>query len=144
MRLLAWASVSVAAVTLAVSIAYFVPRPAGLALFSGNRTPERTARWFVQAESGHGDLEAFRFLARRIPPSATIALDVAPDTYVYPAWDAGLRRTVLFVPHGGPVPAEAEWLVVGPSRPADEDRLAESGWALQLSSPGGWRIFSRS
>jgi hypothetical protein len=143
-RPLAWASVSLTAATLAVSVAYFVPRPAGLALFSANRTPDRTARWFVQAESGDGDVDAFRFLADRIPPEATIALDVASNTYLYPAWDAGLRRTVLFVPDGGPVPEDAEWLVVGPSQPADEHRLAASGWALQLSSPGGWRIFSRS
>ena len=142
-RLLAWASVSLAAVTLAVSIAYFVPRPAGLAIFSGNRTPERTARWFVQAESGNGDLEAFRFMAERVPSRATIALDVAPDTYVYPAWDAGLRREVLFVPAYGDVPDDAEWLVVGPSRPADERRLEAVGWALELSSPRGWRIFRR-
>ena len=143
-RPLAWTSVALTGATLAVSVAYFVPRPAGLALLSGNRKPERTARWFVQAESGNGDLEAFRFLADRIPPKATIALDVAPDTYLYPAWDAELRRTVLFVPDGGPVPAEARWLVVGPSQPADERRLAASGWALELSSPGGWRIFGRS
>ena len=143
-RPLAWTSVALTGATLAVSVAYFVPRPAGLALFSENRKPERTARWFVQAESGDGDLEAFRFLADRIPPKATIALDVAPNTYLYPAWDAGLRRTVLFVPGGAPVPEDAQWLVVGPSRPADENRLAASGWALELSSPGGWRIFSRS
>jgi len=143
-RLLAWASVSLAAVTLAVSIAYFVPRPAGLALFSGNRTPERTARWFVQAESGKGDLDAFRFMAERIPSRATIALDLAPDTYVYPAWDAGLRRTVLFVPSDGDVSEDAEWLVVGPSRPVDENRLTAAGWQLALSSPRGWRIFRRS
>ena len=130
--------------TLAVSIAYFVPRPAGLAIFSGNRTPERTARWFVQAESGNGDLEAFRFMAERVPPIATIALDVASDTYVYPAWDGGLRRKVLFVPADGDVPEDAEWLVVGPGRPADERRLAAAGWALELSSPRGWRIFSRA
>ena len=70
-RPLAWTSVSLTAVTLAFSVAYFVPRPAGLALFSANRTPDRTARWFVQAESGNGDLDAFRFLADRIPPAAT-------------------------------------------------------------------------
>jgi hypothetical protein len=143
-RPLAWTSVSLAAVTLAVSVAYFVPRPAGLALFSANRTSNRTARWFVQAESGNGDLEAFRFLEERIPPTSTVALDVAPNTYLYPAWDARLRRTVLFVPADGRVPAEAEWLVVGPSRTTDPRRLATSGWALRLSSPGGWRIFSRS
>ena len=143
-RALAWTSVSLAAVTLAVSVAYFVPRPAGLALLSENRDAERSARWFVQAESGGGDLEAFRFLAERIPAEATIALDVATNTYLYPAWDAGLRRTIVFVPEGGPIPEGAGWLVVGPSRPADENRLAESGWALELSSPGGWRIFRRS
>ncbi len=143
-RLLAWTAVALTGVTLAVSVAYFVPRPAGLALFSGNRTPERTARWFVQAESGNGDLQAFRFLAERISPNATIALDVAPNTYLYPAWDAGLRRTVLFVPAGGSVPEDAQWLVVGPSQPADERRLGAAGWALELSSPGGWRIFRRS
>ena len=143
-RPLAWTSVSLTAVTLAVSVAYFVPRPAGLALFSANRTPDRTARWFVQAESGNGDLDAFRFLADRIPPAATIALDVAPNTYLYPAWDAELRRTVLFVPAGGQVPEDAEWLAVGPSRPTNAGRLAAGGWRLQLASSGGWRIFRRT
>jgi hypothetical protein len=142
-RPLAWTSIALATVTLTVSIAYFVPRPAGLALLSENRNPERSARWFVQAESGNGDLEAFRFLAERIPADATIALDLAPNTYVYPAWDGGLRRTVLFVPDGEPVPENADWLAIGPGRPADEQRLAASGWASELSSPGGWRIFRR-
>ena len=143
-RPLAWTSVSLTAVTLAFTVAYFVPRPAGLALFSANRTPDRTARWFVQAESGNGDLDAFRFLADRIPPAATIALDVAPNTYLYPAWDAELRRTVLFVPAGGPVPEDAEWLAVGPTRPTNAGRLAADGWRLQLASSGGWRIFRRT
>lgn len=143
-RPLAWTSIALTAATLAVSVAYFVPRPAGVALLSENRDPERSARWFVQAESGDGDLEAFRFMAERVPSNATIALDVAPNTYLYPAWDEGLRRTVLFVPDGGPVPGDAEWLAVGPSRPADERRLAAAGWALRLASPRGWRIFRRS
>ena len=130
-RPLAWTSIALTAATLAVSVVYFVPRPAGLALLSENRRPERSTRWFVQAESGDGDLEAFRFMAKRIPSRATIALDVAPNTYLYPAWDEGLRRTVLFVPDRGPVPGDTDWLVVGPSRPADESRLAAAGWALR-------------
>ena len=64
-RALAWTSVALTAITLTVSVAYFVPRPAGLALLSQNRSPERSARWFVQAESGNGDPAAFRFLAER-------------------------------------------------------------------------------
>ena len=60
-RLLAWASVSLTAVTLALSVAYFVPRPAGLALFSSNRTPERTARGSSRrrAATGIPTLSAF-------------------------------------------------------------------------------------
>jgi len=69
------------------------------------------------------------------------ALAVVPSTYLYPAWDAELRRTVLFVPAGGQVPENAEWLVVGPSRPTNAGRLTAGGWRLQLASSGGWRIF---
>jgi hypothetical protein len=143
-RSLAWTSVSLAAVTLVFCVAYFVPRPAGLALLGANRTPDRAARWFVQAESGAGDIDAFHFLAVRIPPAATIALDVLPGTYLYPAWDADLRRTILFVPGSGRVPEGADWLVVGPSRPTDARRLTAGGWRLQLASSGGWRIFRRT
>lgn len=143
-RPLAWVTVALTAATLAVSVAYFVPRPAGVALLSGNREPDRTARWFVQAESGAGDAEAFRFLAEEIPADATVALDVAPNTYLYPAWDAELRRTVVFVPRRGVVPGEAGWLVIGPTRPANVDRLTDHGWTLELASAGGWRVFRRS
>ena len=141
-RPLAWAAVAATGVSLAVSAAYFIPRPAGLALLPGNRDRE-TARWFVQAEGGAGDGEAFRFLEERIPDDATVALAVTRNTYLYPAWDAGLRRTVVFVPEDGAVPEAARWLVVGPSRAVDEDALEASGWRLGLSSPGRWRIFGR-
>ena len=143
-RPLAWATVSLTAVTLALSVAYFVPAPRVSPSSWRIELPTGRARWFVQAESGNGDLDAFRFLADRVPPAATIALDVAPNTYLYPAWDAGLRRTVLFVPAGGQVPEDADWLVVGPSRPTNAGRLAARGWRLQLSSSGGWRIFRRT
>ena len=102
-RALAWTAVAATAVSLAVSEAYFIPRPAGLALLPGNRDRE-TARWFVQAEGGAGDAEAFRFLEEQIPAEATVALAVVRNTYLYPAWDAGLRRTVVFVPEGGAAP----------------------------------------
>ncbi len=50
-RPLAWTAVGLTAATLAVVVAYFVPRPAGLALLPGNRTPRavgalvRAGRW---------------------------------------------------------------------------------------------------
>jgi Dolichyl-phosphate-mannose-protein mannosyltransferase len=142
-RALAWTAVALAVTTTAISVAYFVPRPASLTLLSGNRTPERSARWFIQGESGNGDPEAFRFLEEQIPADAVVALDVVRNTYLYPAWDAGLRRTILFVPGDGDAPVAAGWLVVGPSKSVPETRLAAEGWKLELASPGGWRVYGR-
>jgi hypothetical protein len=140
-RPLAWAAVALTAGTLAVSIGYFASRPAGLSLLPENRGQDRAARWFVQGEGGNGDPEAFRYLERELPADATVALAVVRNTYLYPAWDAGLHRTVLFVPESGIVPGEAEWLVVGPTRVVDDEGLAAAGWMLELDSEGGWRIF---
>ena len=119
--------------TLAVSVAYFIPRPAGLALLPGNRDRESSARWFVQAGGGKGDAAAFRFLEERIPADATVALDLVRNTYLYPAWDARLRRTVRFVPRRRRrSPRTPTWLVVGPSRTVDASRLEDAGWKLEL------------
>jgi hypothetical protein len=47
------------------------------------------------------------------------------------------------VPRDGPVPTDADWLVVGPSRTSDEERLDAAGWKLDLVSPKQWRVYSR-
>ena len=142
-RALAWIAVAVTATTLAVTLAYFAPRPAGVAVLPGNRGEDRSARWFVQAGSGKGDPDAFRFMEQEIPAVATLALAVERDTYLYPAWDARLRRTVLFVDENGEVPERAEWLVVGPGKKVDAAVLAGNSWRLELASAGGWRVFRR-
>ena len=141
-RPVAWFSTALACVGTAILVTYFVPRPAGLNILPGNRGLDTASRWLVQGSGGNGDPEAFRFLEKRVPADATLALALRFNTYVYPAWDAGLRRTVLFVAKDGTVPPEAGWLAVGPSEPAHAARLAASGWRLQLAS-GGWRIFER-
>ena len=136
-RPLAWTAVCLTLVSTVVVLAYFVPRPAGIALLPGNRSGELAQRWFVQAGSGAGDADAFRFLAEDVPSHATLALAVAPNTYLYPAWDARLRRTIVFVPRGGGVPRGADWLVVGPGEHFDSRRLPSPA----LETPKGWRIY---
>jgi hypothetical protein len=143
-RALAWTALVLTAGTLAVAVAYFVPRPAGLALLPDNRDSERSARWFVQGESGNGDSEAFRFLEQEIPADATIALALRRNTYSYPAWDAGLRRTVLFAGESGSIPETADWLVVGPYRDLAVAAPSESGWRLVVATERGWRIYERA
>jgi ABC-type multidrug transport system permease subunit len=138
-RPLAWAAVALSAATTVVLLGYVVPRPAGLALLPGNRDSERATRWYVQGESGHwsADPDAFRFLQEQVPPGSTLALDVVRDTYVYPAWNAGLDQHVVFVPKDGAIPAGADWLVVGPSKELDSEGLPPAA----LVTERGWRIF---
>jgi hypothetical protein len=141
-RSLAWTVVAITAVASLITIGYFVPRPASLALLPGNRAAERP-RWFVQAEGGAGDPQAFRFLERAVPTDATVALAVERNTYLYPAWDPGLRRRVVFVPKSGEVPESADWLVLGPGHVLDRSALEDAGWKPELASTRGWRIFGR-
>jgi len=143
MRLLAWISVALTIGTLAVSVGYFAPRPASVALLPGHDAPERDTRWFIQAESGNGDPDAFRFLEEQVPADATVALAVARNTYLYPAWDARLRRTVVFEMESGAIPGDAGWLVVGPRHDVDEMALERAGWQRELATPRRWRIFRR-
>lgn len=139
-RALAWTAGVLAAGTVVITLAYFVPRPGGLVLLSENRGSDRTARWFVQGGGGGGDPEAFRYLEQSIPSAATVALAVETNTYLYPAWDAKLRRQVLFTSPDGSVPAAAGWLVVGPGTRLDPARPT---WTRVFASPRGWRIYRR-
>jgi hypothetical protein len=138
-RALAWSAVGLTTVTLLVLVGYFVPRPAGVAVLAGNRDPDRGARWLVQGESGHwsADPEAFRFLQEQVPLGSTLALAVVRDTYVYPAWNAGLGQHVVFVPADGAIPPGADWLVVGPR----DDFHPRSLPPPVLETAKGWRIY---
>ncbi|HXF97692.1 MAG TPA: hypothetical protein VNJ46_03650 [Gaiellaceae bacterium] len=141
-RPLAWTAVGLTAASLAVALGYFAPRPGGTALVAQR---DRDARWLVQAESGVvlADARVFRFLEESMPEQTTLALAVRRDTPLYPAWNAGLDRRVVFAPDAARVPEEAEWLLVGPGVPADLSALRRPGWSLALATPGGWRILRR-
>jgi hypothetical protein len=136
-RPVVWIATTLACVNAAVLVVYFIPRPAGLTLLGGNRELDTAARWFAQGNSGNGDPEAFRFLEEEVPADTTVALSLVQNTYVYPAWDAGLRRTVVFVPADGAIPPQADWLVVGPRD--DFHRASLPPPALETAK--GWRIY---
>jgi hypothetical protein len=138
-RVLAWSAVGLTGVTLLVLVGYFVPRPAGVAVLSGNRDSARGARWLVQSESNHwsADAEAFRFLEENVPPDSRLALAVVRDTAVYPVWNAGLDQHVEFVRADDAIPSDAEWLVVGPRDDFDAGSLPPP----ELETEGGWRIY---
>jgi hypothetical protein len=144
LRALAWGGVVLTPPTIAVSVGYFIPRPAGLALLPGHGGRMATARWFVQGGGGGGGRAAFRFLERSVPSTATLALAVERNTYLYPAWDAGLRRRVLFVTADGRIPRSAAWLVIGPRKQLTTLTSSGSDWTLVFGTAPGWRVFERS
>ena len=128
------------AVTLALSVAYFVPRPAGSRSSRRIELPAGPPAGSSRRRAAPETSRRSAFMAERIPPGRR-SPSTSPQHVPLSRLGRRLRRTVLFVPAGGHVPEDAEWLVVGPSRPADERRLAAGGWALELSSSRGWRIF---
>jgi hypothetical protein len=142
-RPLAWTAAVGVALSLVVTVVYFAPRPGGLAFY--DRGAERSARWFVQGDSGgwSADAEAFRFFEARLPSTATVAAAAVRDAYLYPLWNGSLQRTVRFVEDDGTIPPAAGWLVVSPGRELDPTRSETGRWRRVLRTASGWSVFSR-
>jgi hypothetical protein len=142
-RPLAIATGAAAVVTVALCLVHVDARAIGIRLLEPVEAKPAWGLTRAQAFAGYArdnrdDPEAFRFLAG-LPLDATVALALARDTYIYPAFDRAHRRQVVFVPRSGPVPANAGWLVVGPRRSAP----SAVGWTQVLDLRSGWRAFRR-
>jgi hypothetical protein len=101
----------IGAATMVVTLAYFVPRPAGLAP-SLKQGHDRSARWFVQERKG----DPMRSVSGAGDPRGRDARLGCRDrdTYLYPAWMP--ICAALFSPTIAERPDTADWLVVGPGR----------------------------
>ncbi len=144
-RWLAWSAVAVAALTALLSFVHFDDRPAGIRLVASRTQPSlwSAPRWEALAahrRRGRDDPLAFRALEERVPADTVLAYAVGPDEYLYPAFDAHLRRRVLFVSDGR-VPADARWTMVGPGGSA---RGCAGAWVGVAEPAPGWRLSRRT
>jgi hypothetical protein len=144
-RWLAWSAMTIAVLTALLSFVHFDDRPAGIRLLASRTQPSLwgAPRW--EALGAHGrrgrdDPRAFRALEELVPAATVLAYAVGPDEYLYPAFDARLRRTVRFVDPGARVPTDAAWAMVGPGGSALGCR--ESWLRVAVPAPG-WRLSRR-
>ncbi len=144
-RWLGWSAVAIATLTALLSFVHFDDRPAGIRLVASRTQPAlwSAPRWEALAahrRRGRDDPLAFRALEERVPADTVLAYAVGPDEYLYPAFDAHLRRRVLFVSDGR-VPADARWTMVGPGGSA---RGCAGAWVGVAEPAPGWRLSRRT
>jgi hypothetical protein len=144
-RWLAWSAMTIAVLTAMLSFVHFDDRPAGIRLLASRTQSSlwEAPRW--EALGAHGrrgrdDPRAFRALEELVPAKTVLAYAVGPDEYLYPAFDARLRRTVRFVSANARVQADAAWVMVGPGGRAFGCR--ESWRRVAVPAPG-WRLSRR-
>ncbi len=101
-------------------------------------------RWEAQSRKQRiagDDPVAFRFLENDLENRSTIAVAAVRDTYLYPLWDARLRRTIRFVAPGGAIPSDADTFVVGPG---SDEVPCEEAWSRRFGTATGWSVYSRT
>ncbi len=140
-RPLATAVTAAAVLTAGLSVVHDAARPLGVTLFE---PLEWEAPWgdprgevfAAYARDAREDAMAFQEL-QRLPHDVTVALAVARDTFLYPAFAPRGGRRVVFVGPDGAVPDAAQWLVVGPGRSTPS---CAATWPVTLERTSGWRI----
>jgi hypothetical protein len=129
-RPLAWTVGALAVVAMSVS----------LLAHNGTWHAERWQAYATKRRSDADDVAVFRFLATELPSNATFAVAARRDTYLYPLWDAALRRKIRFLAPDGVVPADAEFVIVGPNAGVPD---CATGWRKRLASQSGWVALER-
>jgi len=144
-RWLAWSAATLAVLTALLAFVHFDDRPAGIRLLAPRTQPSLWAvpRWQALGahhRRGRDDPRAFQALEEHVATDAVLAYAVGPDEYLYPAFDAHLRRRVAFVPPDGRVPGDATWAMVGPGGSA---RGCAGAWEPVGAPAPGWRLSRR-
>lgn len=141
---------AIGAIALALSLANHLGKPSGLSdvwaptntTWASTRSIWGAPRWDAQTRLRLGEDEGivYRYLETHVPTDARLTLALRGNDFIFPYFGARLTRHVSLVPSGGSLPADAEWLVVSPSK-----RVAHcpDAWRQELSLESGWRIERR-
>ena len=143
-RPLATGVVTIALVTITLSLQTFAGKPAGFPPGSpaAEGAPWGEPRWFVQTalRPDGNERAVLRFVDRHVPARTTIALAVRPNDFLSPYFGRGLTRKIRLVPDGVPVPEDADWLVIASERTVD---LCLTDWRQAFARRSGWRVLRR-
>lgn len=144
-RPVAWAGATIGVVTLALSFVHFHARPLGIELFEPveERALWGEPRWRAQQAIVPDDLaglETARTLSEALPEKTTVAIVAGRFWTMYAVMGQGPWRTIRFVPPGGPVPEDVDWVALAGGLEAD---LPPAEWELV---PGmvAWPLYRRT
>jgi hypothetical protein len=139
----AWASVALAAVTMALALIHYTEKPSGLRLLGRTAAAQSVwnmERWQVQSQHDPAIGPVFRFLDRDVPAKSPVALALSANDFGYPVFGPHLGRVVHLVPFGSnAAQVRAGWLVVSNERASEIDG---SCWQAVLRSDEG-SVFRR-
>jgi hypothetical protein len=131
----AWATATLAGVTLVLSLIHYAEKPSGLRLLDRSAPSSSVwtmARWQTQSQHDPAIGPVFRFLDQEVPRESSIALALGANDFGYPAFGPHLDRRVRLVPFGSSArELVAGWLVASNERAAEIDR---SCWLEVLRS----------
>ena len=146
----AGATAGIGTLTLALSLANYQGKPSGLGqVWPPDDVPfvEVAAIWGdsrpgaqVRLRPAEGEVAVYDHFENEVPDTARLALVARENDYLSPYFGAHLSRHVSLIPNAGVVPAEAEWLVISPTR---EVRRCAAAWRSELELTSGWRIERR-
>ena len=143
-RPLAWATATVAVLTLGLSFVHFHGRPMGVRLLEplGEKALWGVPRWRAQealvAENPEG-LESARVAHETLPQKTTVAIVAGSFWPMYALMGQGPWRTIRFARPGAALPADAEFLAVAPGI---DERPPTSAWK-RVPGVVTWSLYRR-
>jgi hypothetical protein len=143
-RPLAWATATIAVLTLGLSFVHFHGRPLGIRLLEpiGEESLWGVPRWRAQealvAEDAEG-LESARVAHETLPQKTTVAIAAGTFWPMYAVMGQGPWRTIYFVRPGEAIPSDAEFVAVAPGVAVHPPALA---WQ-QVPGVVTWSLYRR-
>ena len=134
----AWATTTLAAVTVTLSLVHYAEKPSGLRLFDRGSATESvwtSERWQVQSQHAPTIGPILRFVEEDVPQKTSLALALSANDFGYPVFGAHLEREVVLVPFGSNARSvDAAWLLASRERSTEIDL---SCWSRAFQSDEG-------
>ncbi len=144
-RPVAWATATIAVLTLTLSFVHYHARPLGIRLFEPLAEPTLWGepRWAAQTALAPTPeaVQSARLLEQTLPTRTVVAVEAGRFAWLYPLMGAGPWRTIRLVAPGGQVPDDAYYLALEPGiavqPPTAEWRKIPgiTSWGLYVRKP---------
>ena len=133
-------------VTLGLVLVNAMPKPSGIqaGLYAASPSIWELERWQAQMilrpfPSDGGETDVVAYVEQHVPETATVALQLRGNDFMFPYFGPELRRTIQLLDAGEWPSSDAEWLVAAPDRTTQG---CDGSWRVAYTS-GNWRVLQR-